>query len=164
MSSVDDDDRMLGRLTELAAATHLLVACGFDGALADAAGDPADARAEQPSSEALNVLLALPRTSVAVLSRRPADEVAELMYLSGSKGGARLVGPAALPGLRDELGVDAVVVVDADPEALAGLGPADLGVVVGEGEEPLPGGASYRVDGPADVADVLEELVRLRRS
>ena len=162
MSTVDTHDRLLGELTAVSAVGRLLVACGFDGALAAPAPDP---RAEQPSSEALNVLLALPGTWVAVLSRRPVDEVAELMYLSGSKGGTRLVGPAQLAGLRDELGVDAAVVIDVDPEALTGLGPSDLGVAVGGSDTTAAAPAGHhRVDGPEDVADVLEELVRLRRS
>lgn len=36
---------------------------------------------------------------VAVMSDRPRDEVAELMFLSGSKGGARVVAPDGLAAL-----------------------------------------------------------------
>ena len=59
----------------------ILVACGFDGALAYLG----DERALQQSSAALNVLLALPGTTVAVVSRRPAEEMAELMFLSDAE-------------------------------------------------------------------------------
>src|SRR6185369_11669256 len=55
--------------------------------LAPDLGDPDDARAEQLSSEALNILLALRDTTVAVVSRRDPEQVAQLMRLSGAKGG-----------------------------------------------------------------------------
>jgi hypothetical protein len=78
-----DVEALLADMAALGEEPTLLVACGFDGALSPDGDD----RAIQQSSEALNVLLALPGTTVAVVSRRPPDEVAELMFLSGSKGG-----------------------------------------------------------------------------
>ena len=80
------DDALWSALGRVAETPTLLVACVFDGALAAEDGDPADARAEQQSSEALNVLMALSDTTVAVVSHRPADEVAELMFLVRRQG------------------------------------------------------------------------------
>lgn len=153
-------EELLGEVAALAAAQTLLVACGFDGALAPSGDD----RALQQSSEALNVLLALPGTTVAVISRRPPDEVAELMFLSGSKGGLRVVTPDDVGSLRREL--DAVaLVVDTDPVSLGGLGGGDLGVLVEEDADPDadPEEGVYRVGEAEDVVDVLEELVSARR-
>ncbi|PVZ13175.1 hypothetical protein [Actinomycetospora cinnamomea] len=151
---MDADDELWSALDRVAETPALLVACAFDGALAPDDGDPAQARAEQVSSEALNVLMALPDTTVAVVSERPSDEVAELMFLSGSKGGARVVAPDGLPALRAELGATAAVVVGVTADGQAG---AD-DVVVGVGE-PAP----YEVEDVDDVAEVLEELAGLRR-
>ena len=81
---MDTDDPLWGALDRVVESPTLLVACAFDGALAPDEGDPAEARAEQVSSEALNVLVALADTTVAVVSDRPRDEVAELMFLSGA--------------------------------------------------------------------------------
>jgi hypothetical protein len=146
---VDTDDALWGALDRVAETPTLLVACAFDGALAPDEGDPAQARAEQVSSEALNVLMALPGTTVAIVSDRPQDEVAELMFLSGSKGGARVVAPEGIAGLRDEVGATAVVAVGVE---------TDGDVVVGVG---APG--PYEVEDVDDVAEVLEELASLRR-
>jgi hypothetical protein len=146
---VDTDDALWGALDRVAETPTLLVACAFDGALAPDEGDPAQARAEQVSSEALNVLMALPGTTVAIVSDRPHDEVAELMFRSGSKGGARVVAPEGVAGLRDEVGATAVVAVGVETEG---------DVVVGVG---APG--PYEVEDVDDVAEVLEELASLRR-
>jgi hypothetical protein len=154
-------EELLGDVAALGDAPTLLVACGFEGALAP----PGDDRALQQSSEALNVLLALPGTAVAVISRRSPDEVSELMFLSGAKGGLRMVTPEEVDALRREL--DAVaLVVDVDPAALAGLTSADLGVLVDEDADPDADPEEerrYRVGGAEDVVDVLEELVSARR-
>lgn len=152
---MDTDDALWGALDRVAETPALLVACAFDGALAPDEGDPGQARAEQVSSEALNVLMALPATTVAVVSDRPADEVAELMFLSGSKGGARVVAPEGLGALRDEVGATALVAV-----GVATDGGAD-DVVVGVGEDGAP--APYEVEDVDDVAELLEELASLRR-
>lgn len=151
----DDIEDALAALVNVSLEPRLLVAAGFDGALAEPGLD----RAEQPSSEALNVLLALPGTTVAVVSPRPAEEVGELMFLSGSKGGLRVVAPDDLGSLREETGA-ACVVVDADPASLADLGSSDVGVLVGENDPP-PG--MYRVADVDAVVEILEELARLRR-
>ncbi|MCD2189859.1 hypothetical protein [Actinomycetospora soli] len=153
-------EELLGEVAALGDAPTLLVACGFDGALAPLGDD----RALQQSSEALNVLLALPGTTVAVVSRRPADEIAELMFLSGAKGGLRMLDPDAVEPLRRELGAVALV-VDTDPATLAGLGAGDLGVLVDADADPDadPEHGVYRVAEAEDVVDVLEELVGARR-
>jgi len=153
---VDTDDALWGALDTVAETSTLLVACAFDGALAPDEGDPDQARAEQVSSEALNVLVALPSTTVAIVSDRPSDEVAELMFLSGSKGGARVVAPEGLPALRDEVGATALVAV-----GVAVDGSRD-DVIVGVGDE-LGAGAPYEVEDVDDVAELLEELAGLRR-
>ncbi|MEJ2861282.1 hypothetical protein [Actinomycetospora flava] len=153
---MDTDDALWGALDRVAETPTLLVACAFDGALAPDEGDPDQARAEQVSSEALNVLVALADTTVAVVSDRAADEVAELMFLSGAKGGLRVVAPEGLPALRDEVGATALVGVGV---AIAG---ASGDVIVGVGED-LGAGAPYEVEDVDDVADLLEELAGLRR-
>ena len=137
----------------------ILVACGFDGALAHLG----DERALQQSSEALNVLQALPGTTVAVVSRRGAEEMAELMFLSGAKGGLRMIAPEDVAPLHAELGA-AALVVDLDPLPLAGLGDGDLGVLVDADADPTadPEGPVYRVVDAEDVVLVLEELVGVR--
>ncbi|GAA4747876.1 hypothetical protein [Actinomycetospora chibensis] len=146
------DDALWSALGRVAETPTLLVACAFDGALAAEEGDPAEARAEQQSSEALNVLIALHRTTVAVVSERPAEEVAELMFLSGAKGGARVVAPEGVAALRDEVGATAVVAVGLDHE------PGADDVVIGVAAE-----APYEVEDVDDVCLVLEELAGLRR-
>ncbi|MFC5137817.1 hypothetical protein ACFPK1_06215 [Actinomycetospora rhizophila] len=154
---MDTDDPLWGALDRVAETPTLLVACAFDGALAPDEGDPAEARAEQVSSEALNVLVALADTTVAVVSDRPRDEVAELMFLSGAKGGLRMVAPEGLDALRDEVGATALVAVGV---AVTGTS-AD--VIVGVGEE-LGAGAPYEVEDVDEVGELLEELAGLRRS
>ncbi|MEJ2884835.1 hypothetical protein [Actinomycetospora aeridis] len=153
---MDTDDALWGALDRVSETPTLLVACAFDGALAPDEGDPAEARAEQVSSEALNVLVALADTTVAVVSDRPGDEVAELMFLSGAKGGLRVVAPEGVAALRDEVGATALVAVGVAVPA------SGRDVVVGVGEELAPG-APYEVEDVDDVADLLEELAGLRR-
>ena len=55
--TMDDLDELWRALDRIATTPRLLVACDFDGGLAPDLGDPDDARAEQLSSEALNILL-----------------------------------------------------------------------------------------------------------
>lgn len=153
---MDTDDPLWGALDRVAESPTLLVACAFDGALAPDEGDPAEARAEQVSSEALNVLVALADTTVAVVSDRPRDEVAELMFLSGAKGGLRVVAPEGLGALRDEVGATALVAVG------VGVTGTSADVIVGVGEE-LGAGAPYEVEDVDEVAELLEELAGLRR-
>lgn len=160
---MDDLDELWRALDRIAATPRLLVACDFDDALAPDLGDPDGARAEQPSSEALNVLLALPRTTVAVVSRRDPEQVAELMLLSGSKGGLRHVAPEAVAALRDDVEATGVVRVSAADLAPDELRPGDLGVVVRTEDGPAHTGPGHVVDDTEAVAEVLEELARLRR-
>jgi trehalose 6-phosphate phosphatase len=82
----------------------------------------------------------------------PGKSVVELDVSGATKG-------TALQRLREHLGVRAVLYVGddlTDERAFAVLQPreGDLGIKVGEGRTR----ASYRVDGPADVVDVLELL------
>ncbi|GJF03057.1 MULTISPECIES: HAD family hydrolase [Pseudonocardia] len=160
---MDDLDELWGALDRVAATPRLLVACDFDGALAPDFGDPDNARAEQPSSEALNVLLALPRTTVAVVSRRDPEQVAELMLLSGSKGGLRHVAPEAVAGLRDEVDATAVFRISADGGEPLQLRSDDLGITVLEEGGPEAEAPGFAVEDTEGVAEVLEELARLRR-
>lgn len=161
---MDDLDELWGVLDRIAETPRLLVACGFDGALAPDLGDPDSARAEQEASEALNVLLALRDTTVAVVSRRDPEQAAELMFLSGAKGGLRHVSPDAVAGLRDEVGATTVVALGAGDEAPRDLRPGDLGVVVvDEGADPDDVDAEWVVEGTENVAELLEELARMRR-
>jgi len=156
---VEADDELWSALDKVAETPTLLVACAFDGALAADEGDPAHARAEQQSAEALNVLMALPATTVAVVSERPADEVAELMFLSGAKGGGRVVTPEGVAGLRDEVGATAAVTIGLVPDPASGDDDVVVGVSTILGTEDAP----YQAEDVDDIADVLEELASLRR-
>ncbi|ODU28259.1 MAG: hypothetical protein ABS80_02765 [Pseudonocardia sp. SCN 72-51] len=160
---MDDLDELWRALDRIATTPRLLVACDFDGALAPDLGDPDGARAEQLSSESLNILLALAHTTVAVVSRRDPEQVFELMLLSGAKGGLRFVAPEELDGLRAEVGATAAVrVVSADEEPQP-LPAGDLGVrVLNEGPPPETG-SGFLVEDTEAAAEVLEELARLRR-
>lgn len=152
-----DIEELLADMAALGEEPTLLVVCGFDGALSPDGDD----RAVQQSSEALNVLLALPGTTVAVVSRRPPDEVAELMFVSGSKGGLRHCGPDDVADLRRAVGGVALV-IDTDLDSLAGLGPDDVGILVDDDEDPDDDGMR-RVADADEVVEVLEELVSARR-
>ena len=152
-----DLEELLADMAELGEAPTLLVAVGFDGALSPDGDD----RAVQQSSEALNVLLALPGTTVAVVSRRPAEEVSELMFLSGAKGGLRMVGPAEIAALNREVGGVALV-IDVEAESLGGLGATDVGVLVDDDADPEDDGLR-RIADADEVVEILEELVSARR-
>lgn len=159
---MDDLDELWRALDRIATTPRLLVACDFDGGLAPDLGDPDDARAEQPSSEALNVLLALRNTTVAVVSRRDPEEVAQLMLLSGAKGGLRFVAPQEVDGLRDAVDATGVIRVSAGGDETH-LRPDDLGITVINEGPPREPGSGYLVDDTESVGEVLEELARLRR-
>jgi hypothetical protein len=160
---MDDLDELWRALDHIATTPRLLVACDFDGGLAPDLGDPDDARAEQPSSEALNVLLALRNTTVAVVSRRDPEEVAQLMLLSGSKGGLRFVAPLEVDGLRDEVDATGVIRVSTTDEE-ANVRSGDLGIIVLNDSAPQDPASGYVVDDTEVVGEVLEELARLRRA
>ena len=66
----------------------------------------------------------------------------------------------AVERLRAQIGASAVVYVGddvTDETVLSGLRPPDIGVKVGD----LPSVAPYRLDGPGDVVEMLEELAHL---
>lgn len=107
------------------------------------------------------MLLALPGTTVAVVSRRPPDEVAELMFVSGSKGGLRHCGPDDVADLRRAVGGVALV-IDTDLDSRARLGPDDVGISVDDDED-TDGDGMRRVADADEVVEVLEELVSARR-
>jgi hypothetical protein len=160
---MDDLDQLWRALDRVATTPRLLVACDFDGALAPDLGDPDDARAEQLSSEALNILLALRNTTVAVVSRRDPEQVAQLMLLSGSKGGLRHVAPEGVAGLRDDVDATAVIRFSAGDEEAPPLRSGDLVVSVMNEGGPDETGSGYLVEDTEVVSEVLEELARLRR-
>ena len=160
---MDDLDELWRALDRIATTPRLLVACDFDEVLAPDLGDPEDARAEQPSSEALNILLALRNTTVAVVSRRDPEQVAQLMLLSGAKGGLRHVAPENVDSLRDEVDATGVIRVSAGDEQRPRLRSGDLGIMVTNEGGPTDTGSGYVVDDTEGVAEVLEELARLRR-
>jgi hypothetical protein len=159
---MDDLDELWRALDRIATTPRLLVACDFDGGLAPDLGDPDDARAEQLSSEALNILLALRDTTVAVVSRRDPEQVAQLMRLSGAKGGLRHVAPQHVDGLRDEVDATGVIRIGAGDGRSQPLRSGDLGITVLNGGQ-AGAVAGYVVGDTEDVAEVLEELARLRR-
>lgn len=160
---MDDLDELWRALDRVATTPRLLVACDFDGALAPDLGDPDDARAEQLSSEALNILLALRDTTVAVVSRREPEQVAQLMLLSGSKGGLRHVPPEGVEELRGAVDATAVIRVSGGAEQPPQLRSDDLLVTALNEGGPAETGAGYVVEDTEVVAEVLEELARLRR-
>jgi hypothetical protein len=160
---MDDPDELWRALEGVATTPRLLVACDFDGALAPDLGDPDDARAEQLSSEALNILLALRDTTVAVVSRRDPEQVAQLMRLSGAKGGLRHVAPEGVDALRGAADATAVVRVNAGGAKPPHLRSGDVVVMVASEGGTEEGDAGYVVEDSEDVAEVLEELARLRR-
>jgi len=160
--TLDDLDELWRALDRIATTPRLLVACDFDGGLAPDLGDPDDARAEQLSSEALNILLALRDTTVAVVSRRDPEQVGQLMRLSGAKGGLRHVAPQHVNGLRDEVDATGVIRVSAGDGRPQPLRPGDLGITV-LNDGPAGGVPGYVVADTEDVAEVLEEVARLRR-
>src|SRR5262245_39351996 len=81
-----------GRLTELAHTPVLLVACDYDGTLADIVVDPSMARPRPESVVALRTLAGLADTHVAVISGRSLRDLAALsrlpneIHLVGSHG------------------------------------------------------------------------------
>lgn len=160
---MDDLDELWRALDRIATTPRLLVACDFDGALAPDLGDPDDARAEQLSSEALNILLALRHTTVAVVSRRDPEQVGQLMRLSGSKGGIRHVAPDDVEDLRDEVDATGVLRIRAGDAHPAALRSDDVGVTVTDRGRPSSAGSGHTIDDTEVVAEVLEELARLRR-
>ena len=107
----DDDadglpDRLLVDLRELARTRTLLVALDFDGTLAPLVDEPDQARALPAAAEAIDRLIALPATRVALLSGRSLSALADVarmpaeVLLAGSHGAEiRLDGSESLLGL-----------------------------------------------------------------
>ncbi|RLZ03755.1 trehalose-phosphatase, partial [Kocuria tytonicola] len=95
------DDSLSQALAAAAASDCLLVALDFDGTLAPFTQDPADSRPLPAAQQALDALVALPRTTVAVVSGRPLDFLRTVvdpqrrMVLSGSHGAEVDLGPTA---------------------------------------------------------------------
>jgi hypothetical protein len=107
--------------------------------------------------------LALRNTTVAIVSRRDPEQVAELMLLSGSKGGLRHITPEDVDKLRDALDATGVIRLSAGDEEPRHLRPGDLEVTVLNEGGPQDTGSGYVVEDTEGVAEVLEELSRLRR-
>jgi trehalose 6-phosphate phosphatase len=108
---------------------------------------PADAAV----SGALEV--AARHTGVTVLRGK---DVVEMSVVTADKG-------TALMALRDEVGAAAVAYFGddvTDEHAFEVMGPADVGVKVGEGDT----AARHRLDRPEDVAEALHTLLALRRA
>lgn len=78
-----------GRLDAIARQTTILVATDYDGTIAPIVEDPAKAAPHREALVALNLLVALPRTHVAVISGR---SLADLARLTGLPGAVHLVG------------------------------------------------------------------------
>ena len=148
----------------------LLVAVDVDGTLSFIVSHPADAVLVPGAGEALARVAALDGVTVAVVSGRPLHELRvqcgcrpdtrlrgshglEVAVRSASKG-------PAVERLRAQTSAATVVYVGddmTDESVLVGLRPPDIGVKVGD----LPSAAPYRLDGPADVVQMLEELAQL---
>lgn len=88
-------------LAAAAASDSLLVALDFDGTLAPFTENPEDSRPLPAAQRALDALVALPRTTVAVVSGRPLDFLRTVvdprrrMVLSGSHGAEVDLGPTS---------------------------------------------------------------------
>ncbi len=95
-------------IARAAAAPRLLVALDFDGTLAPLVDDPAEARALPAALEAVRALVALPRTSVAVVSGRALESLASVMPIPeealviGSHGAELRLGRSAPESLLDD--------------------------------------------------------------
>lgn len=106
--------------------------------------------AEAATAEALRALEAIDGVHV-----MRGKMVVEASVVTASKGDG-------LATLRDVTGATGILFAGddvTDETAFAALAPGDLGVKVGDGQT----GAAHRVPGPEDVADLLDEVLRLRR-
>ena len=72
---MDVRDRLESRLDDAASAPRLLIACDFDGTLADIVDDPLAARPRHVASRALSALASMPNTLVAIVSGRSLDDL-----------------------------------------------------------------------------------------
>ena len=131
-----------------------------------AAGVPGAWVEDKPLSEVLHVRGASAAAGDALLAQAearlrdqpglslvPGERGLEVAVRSASKG-------PAVERLRAQTSAATVVYVGddmTDESVLVGLRPPDIGVKVGD----LPSAAPYRLDGPADVVQMLEELAQL---
>jgi trehalose-phosphatase len=147
-----------GRLTELAHTPVLLVACDYDGTLADIVVDPSTARPRPESVVALRTLAGLADTHVSVISGRSLRDLAALsrlpneIHLVGSHGSEFDIGfafalPAAARDLQAHLAAE-----------LAGL----TGEVAGVRLETKPAAVAvhYREVDPARVPELVATIER----
>lgn len=151
---LDDDQR--ARLDALTAELEALVD-----------GEPGVRLEHKPAGVAVHVRGAAPEVARRVLDAvrsgpaardgidaTPGKDVLDLAVLQVNKG-------LAVDVLRERIGADAVLFAGddvTDETAFAVLRDGDVGVKVGEGET----AAGHRVDGPPDVAALLEDLLALR--
>jgi trehalose 6-phosphate phosphatase len=131
-----------------------------------AAGVPGAWVEDKPLSQVLHVRGATDAAGDALLAEAEARlrDRPGLSLVPGQRGLEVAVRSAskrpAVERLRGQTGATTVVYVGddmTDETVLAGLRPTDIGVKVGD----LPSVAPYRLDGPADVVQMLEELATL---
>jgi trehalose-phosphatase len=68
-------------LTDVATSDQILIACDYDGTLAELVDDPSEARPRQDAMSALRALALLDHTSVGIVSGRPLRELAAMTRL-----------------------------------------------------------------------------------
>lgn len=152
------DDEQRARLDRLAAELRELVD-----------GEPGVTLEPKPAGVAVHVRNAPPDVGTRVLDAvrsgpaaregievTPGKAVLDLSVAQMNKG-------AALELLREQVGADAVLFAGddvTDETAFVRLRPGDVGVKVGPGDT----AAEHRVDAPADVTALLQELVEARRA
>jgi trehalose-phosphatase len=132
------DRDLEARLTQLAPVPQLLVACDYDGTVADIVDDPMKALPRRETVVALRQLASLPQTHVAIISGRSLRDLAALsrlpteIHLVGSHGTEfdvdfRRELPREASALRDQLRADLLAIardldgafVEAKPAAVA---------------------------------------------
>jgi len=129
-----------------------------------AAGVPGAWVEDKPLSEVLHVRGATEAAGDALLAEAGLRDQPGLSLVPGQRGLEVAVRSAskrpAVERLRAQTGAATVMYVGddmTDETVLVGLRPPDIGVKVGD----LPSVAPYRLDGPADVVQMLEELAHL---
>jgi trehalose 6-phosphate phosphatase len=147
-----------GRLSELAHTPVLLVACDYDGTLADIVVDPSTARPRPESVVALRTLAGLADTHVSVISGRSLRDLAALsrlpheIHLVGSHGSEFDIGfafdlPAEARDLQSHLAGELARLTDDLPGVRLELKPAAVAV-------------HYREVDPARIEDLLATVAR----
>ncbi|MCY4194802.1 MAG: trehalose-phosphatase [bacterium] len=143
---------------ELARASVLLVACDYDGTLAQIVDNPREARPTRESVVALRQLAGMPDTHVAVISGRALTDLAALSRLPDE---IRLVGSHGSEfdvGFADHLRLDQKQQRNRLLEELTHMAERDEGFVV----EPKPAGVAfhYRMADPQIAAHAVQEVLR----